>query len=138
MPLHLLVGAAAGTVAGIVNRLGDRRAIGEAILEALRLMFDGISLRGNTDHLLMHHEHSTPLEVGQYNGIFNRFEALPEGIEVVIKDSKNGAPTPILARATTDEHGEIRAVIVQREDHQPSIFFSIEKDESNPAFGFVD
>jgi len=76
-----------------------------------------------------------------YDPVFNQFENISEGVEVVLRDSKNSAPTPILARATTDENGEIRAAILQREDHEPSIYFTIDKDENNPAFshiGFFD
>ncbi|GAB6908661.1 hypothetical protein JCM12296A_45010 [Desulfosarcina cetonica] len=76
-----------------------------------------------------------------YDPVFNQFENIPEGVDVVLRDSKNGAPTPILARAATDENGEIRAVILQREDHEPSIYFTIDKDENDPTFnhiGFFD
>jgi subtilisin family serine protease len=72
-----------------------------------------------------------------YDPVFNQFEKIPEGVEVVLRDSKNGAPTPILARAATDENGEIRAVILQREDHEPSIYFTIDKDENDPTFSHI-
>lgn len=65
------------------------------------------------------------------------FERLPAGIPVKIMDSKVSAPSAVLGRATTDANGEIRTVLQRRTDHQPSIYFLIERDHAVHAFTFV-
>lgn len=69
--------------------------------------------------------------------VSNEFEAFPAGMPVKIMDSKASAPRPLMAQVTTDDNGEIRAILQKRVDYEPSVYFLIEKDDSVEPFVFV-
>ena len=73
-----------------------------------------------------------------YAIVSNEFEKLPAGIPVKIMDSKPAASQPLLNTATTDENGAIGAVIQQREDYRPSIYFQIDRDAGESTVNLVD
>lgn len=100
---------------------GDRLGIPEPITMTIRPR--GIRVHAAFEHLSI---------------VSNEFEPFPEGVPVKIMDSKTSAPQPELANVTTDDNGEIRAVLQRREEYNPSVYFLIEKDDDVDAFVFVN